>query len=53
MAQHHLEYFSPAANRMHSGTVLSVGHLCFGSTQSTTHNHGNYACKMKENRLET
>lgn len=32
-------------NRMHSGTVLSVGHLHYGSIQSQTHHHCSYACK--------
>ncbi len=38
------------AKQMPSGTVLSVGHLRFGSAQSPTYNCS-YVCKMEENRL--
>lgn len=35
--------------RMHSGTVLSVDHLCFGSTQIVLiHNSCNYAVKQRK-----
>lgn len=36
-------------HRMHSGTVLSVGHSCFGSTYGLIHNQCSY---KTETRLE-
>lgn len=39
-------------HRMHSGKVLSVGHLCFGRAQSSTRNHCSCTRKIKENTLK-
>lgn len=35
---------------LHSGKMLIVGHLCFGSTPA--HNHCSFMCKTEENRLQ-